>query len=253
MEKTLIANTLKLVAGIILENGGEAYRVEDSVERLGRALGLTDTQVYSVPGSVIMTLSFEDGDSMTQVVRCKKRIVHLDKVDRANRICREVAGGILSPSEALEKLTALRKSADAHPVLVSLLSSALAGGSFAIVFGGTALDAFLAASTSAVVRLVVMLLKVRDGREQVISNILGGALSTLLPALIASALGQTVSAAAAAGAIMHLVPGVAMACAVQDFLKGDITSGLGYSVNALLIAVYVAGGAMAAGKLLLLL
>ncbi len=253
MDRPLIASTLQLVGRIILENGGEAYRVEDSVERLGRALGLINTQVYSVPGSVIMTLVFEDGETCTQVVRCKKRSVHLEKVDMANRICREVAENHLTPAQALVQLTAIQQTQDTHPLYLTLLATAVSSAAFAVMFKGNALDALLAASTAALVRFILYLLEKRDRKEQVISNLLGGALTTLLPALLGALMGQSVSQAAIAGALMHLLPGVPMTCAVQDLLKGDINSGLGYAVNAALVAIYVAGGAMAASRLLLLL
>ena len=253
MDKTLIASTLELVGRIILENGGEAYRVEDSVERLGHAFNLASTQVYSVPGGVMMTLFFKDGENITQVVRCKKRVVHLKKVDMTNRICREVAQAVLTPAEAVRQLTAIEQRDDAHPLYITLLAAAASGAAFSFLFNGNFFDAALAAVTAALVRFILALLKRRNSREQVVSNILGGALTTLFPALIAMAFNQPVTSAAIAGAIMHLLPGVAMGCAVQDLLKGDITSGLGYTVNALLVAIYVAGGAMAASRLLLIL
>lgn len=253
MDKACISSALQLAGRIILENGGEAYRVEDTVERLGRALGLCRIEVYSVPGCVIMTLGFSDGTTDTQVVRSKKRAVHLEKVDQTNRISRDVAQGILTPGDALEKLREINRVPDRLSLRMWLFATALSAGGFTFMFKGSVWDALFAVLTALCVRLMVFLLKKRDWDERVMPNLLGGALTTLLPQVFGLLFGQSVSQAAVAGALMQLLPGLAMTTAVQDILKGDITSGLGNAMNALLTAVLVAGGAMAAGRLMLLI
>ena len=59
--------------------------------------------------------------------------------------------------------------------------------------------------------------------------------------------------ATVAGALMPLLPGLAMTNAVQDTMRGDIVSGLSHGINAILTAAMVAGGALVASSLLTLL
>ena len=40
----------------LIQNGAEIYRVEDSINRLMRAYGYTDTEVFSIPASVILNI-----------------------------------------------------------------------------------------------------------------------------------------------------------------------------------------------------
>ena len=47
-----------------------------------------------------------------------------------------------------------------------------------------------------------------------------------------------------AGAVMPLVPGLAMTNAVQDAMRGDMVSGMSHGVQALLTACLIAGGAL---------
>ena len=49
-----------------------------------------------------------------------------------------------------------------------------------------------------------------------------------------------------AGAIMPLVPGLAMTTAVQDTMRGDMVSGLSHGAQAILTAFLIAGGALLA-------
>lgn len=252
MDKACVSDALQLTGRIILENGGGAFRVEDTVERLALALGLSRIEVYSVPGSVIMTLGYQDGTTETQVVRCIKRTVHLEKVDRVNRISRDVAGGRMTPSEALCQLKQIDSVPDALSLRTTLIATALSAGGLALMFRGSFWDATAASLTALTVRLLIVFLKRRDHHEQVIVHLLGGALTTLLPRLTGLLFAIPTSDAAVAGALMQLLPGLAMTTAVQDLLKGDITSGLGNATQAMLTALLVAGGAMVAGRLMLL-
>ena len=62
-DQSCVMEALRLAGSIILENGGETYRVEDTVDRLGRALGAVDVQSFSVPSGMFITVSFLDGTS----------------------------------------------------------------------------------------------------------------------------------------------------------------------------------------------
>ena len=55
--------------------------------------------------------------------------------------------------------------------------------------------------------------------------------------------------AAIAGAVMPLVPGLAMTNAVQDAVRGDMLSGMSHGMQALLTACLIAGGALMASLL----
>jgi len=57
-ERASIMEAIRLAGSIILENGGETYRVEDTVQRLGLALGAEDVQAFAVTSGVFITLTF---------------------------------------------------------------------------------------------------------------------------------------------------------------------------------------------------
>ena len=56
-----------------------------------------------------------------------------------------------------------------------------------------------------------------------------------------------------AGAVMPLVPGLAMTNAVQDTMRGDMVSGISHGVQAILTAFLIAGGALLAVEIMHLL
>ena len=56
-----------------------------------------------------------------------------------------------------------------------------------------------------------------------------------------------------AGAVMPLVPGLAMTNAVQDTMRGDMVSGLSHGAQSILTAFLIAGGALLALALMRIL
>ena len=85
------------------------------------------------------------------------------------------------------------------------------------------------------------------------ASILGGLLTTLLPLLLARAFPALQTELIVAGAVMPLVPGLAMTNAVQDTMRGDMVSGVSHGVQAVLTAFLIAGGALLAVELMHLL
>ena len=78
---------------------------------------------------------------------------------------------------------------------------------------------------------------------------MGSFFATLLPLLFYHFTHVGTVDACVAGALMPLLPGLAMTNAVQDTMRGDIVSGVAHGMNAILTATLVAGGALIASSL----
>jgi len=85
------------------------------------------------------------------------------------------------------------------------------------------------------------------------ASVLGGMMTSLLPGLLALAMPSLQTELVIAGAVMPLVPGLAMTNAVQDTMRGDMVSGLSHGARAILTAFLIAGGALLAIGILKLL
>ena len=86
----------------------------------------------------------------------------------------------------------------------------------------------------------------RFRRRGLAASILGGLLTALLPQLLTMAVPGLQAELVIAGAVMPLVPGLAMTNAVQDAMRGDMVSGLSHGTQAILTAFLIAGGALLA-------
>ena len=78
-------------------------------------------------------------------------------------------------------------------------------------------------------------------------------LAAFLPMAVNRLTGALVVEAAVAGALMPMLPGLAMTNAVQDTMRGDMVSGISSAVSAAMSAVLLAVGALAGTAFLRLL
>lgn len=242
---------LQLAARIILENGGETFRVEDTVERMGRAFGLKRVDVFAVPSGVFISITDEEENTQTEVNRLRLRGTNLEKVDQANRVSRQVAAGDLTPKEALLGLRKISAAKDTAPAWWLPLAVGASSAGFAVMFGGGPVEFLEAFFLGGLVQALTSLLGRLD-MNQVMASLLGSCLCTLIPLFFHEWTGLGTVDVVVAGALMPLLPGLAMTNAVQDTMRGDMMSGVAHCARAILIAALVAGGALMAHRLFFL-
>ena len=76
----------------ILENGGEIYRVEETINFFLEAYGIYDAQIFAIPATIIVTIE-EDGKPLTLVERVKGSSINLDKLSKFNDLSRRACSG----------------------------------------------------------------------------------------------------------------------------------------------------------------
>ena len=61
-----ILHELLNLAEIMLTNGAEVSRVEETLNRMGHAYGATQMNVFAITSSIVVTMVFEEGEEYTQ-------------------------------------------------------------------------------------------------------------------------------------------------------------------------------------------
>ena len=240
---------LQLAGRLIMENGGETYRVEETITRMGRAFGLEHVESFAVPSGLFVSYRRADGDTETAVMRVHKGSTNLSRVDAVNAVSRQVERGDLTCEEALQRLQAIERRPPALTKPMQVLGAAVSAAGFTLMFGGGAMHATVAAGVAALVQGIGQLLE-QYHMHALVSTLLGSLLSTLLPMAIQRMTGLGMVDAIVAGALMPLLPGLAMTNAVQDAMRGDMISGLSHGLSAILTATLVAGGALMASAVM---
>lgn len=239
---------LELAGRIIMENGGETYRVEETVTRMGAAFGLERVESFAVPSGVFVSYRRADGTTETGVVRVRRKGTDLTRVDEVNAISRQVEEGRLTAGEALARLEQIERAKPSMSSRMLALGASVSAVGFTLMFGGGALDCVEAFATAGLVQVLTMLMA-RKQMQGLAASLVGSFVSTLLPTLVLTWTGLGTVDAIVAGSLMPLLPGLSMTNAVQDTLRGDMVSGVSHAVQAILTAALVAGGALMATSL----
>lgn len=245
-------DTLQLAGKIIMENGGETYRAEETINRMGAGFGLEQVDSFAVPSGLFVSYRSGDGEPVTSVRRVRREGRNLTRVDEVNRVSRLVAAGKLDGREALAQLKEIECHPGSFAGMWCLPAAFLCAAGFTLLFGGSLLSVAIAGAVAAFVQLMETGLS-RFRTRGLAASILGGLLTALLPLLLSMALPALETELVIAGAVMPLVPGLAMTNAVQDTMRGDMVSGISHGVQAILTAFLIAGGALLAVEIMHLL
>lgn len=220
--------------------GGEIYRVEESIMRLLRAYGM-ESQVFAIPNCLNVSVTRPDGKTVTQIRRVPAHGTDIEKLEALNDLCRQLCRVPIPAKEAMAEMKRRLEGERKYRPMTVLLAYFLGAGAFALFFGGTLLDGVAAGLCGVIIGLTQRLMD-RLEANMVLKTIASGAASGLLAlALVALGFGRN-SDVITIGALMILVPGVAMTNAVRDLMVGDMISGLSKLGEAILIAVAIALG-----------
>lgn len=232
---------LTLAGRIILENGGETYRAEDTIIRMAKAMGLKEPDAFGVPSGLFISFTDEAGERQTTVCRMHGRDTDLSRVDAVNQLSRKLSEGQISADKLLAELEALSRPA-LHSRWHAPLTAALTALGFALMFDGSLWEMGISAIAAALTQMIPWVWSWEH--DTMVKLVLGSAISTLLPLLFHHLTGLGLVDAMVAGALMPLVPGLSMTNAVLDVVRGDMVSGTAHGARALLTAALVAGGAL---------
>lgn len=228
-----------LITGkIMLENGAETYRVEDTMMRIAASFGIPNSHSFVIPTGIIFSLSRTEH---AKLVRITARQTDLRKVTMVNHISRLISMGELTASEAYLLLKQVEESHLAYPIGWQIAAAALASGCFLIMFQGSWHDFFPAVISGGLGFSAAVYLhrffEVKFFAEFTASFIIG-LLSFLFVYL---GLGQELDKIII-GSVMPLVPGLLITNAVRDLMAGHLMAGLSKGAEAFLTALAIGAG-----------
>ncbi|WP_053377249.1 threonine/serine exporter family protein [Paenibacillus sp. FJAT-27812] len=229
-----------LLAGkIILQNGGETYRVEDTMMRIAAAYGIENSHSFVTPTGIIFAI---DGSSqMTKLIRISERSTNLLKVSLVNDISRKISSGNLSAGDAHRMLQEVDTHAFIYPAWLKVLAAAIASGCFLIMFQGSWGDfipvVLIGGFGFAFFVRLHRIVPIKFFAEFITALIIG----TLSVFVVHKGLGYDLDKIII-GSVMPLVPGLHITAAVRDLMAGHLVSGLSKGAEAFLTAFAVGAG-----------
>lgn len=232
---------LALMAGhILLEDGAEIYRVEETIDRICGYYGVNSENAFVLSNGIFLTAGSARESFFAKVQHIPVSGTHLNKVAAVNQLSREIVEGKHTIQDAYRILEEIR-TMPGKKRWMQTLASGVGSAAFCIFFGGTFGDSLAAFAAGICLYLYVLWLSVPH-LSKIVGNIGGGALVTVVCCLLyLMGVGENLNFMMI-GTIMPLVPGVAFTNSIRDVADGDYISGSVRMLDALLVFFCIAIG-----------
>ena len=228
---------------ILLENGAEISRVEETMERIAAHYGVERKEFFVLSNGIFTTGDCQPGQRGGQYARVQHipvRGAQLNRVVAVNQLSREIETGCYTLEETRQRLKEIRRM-PGEPPLVQILASGMGSACFCGLFGGGAADC-VAAFVAGFLLYMFVLWAGRKQMSKIVANLLGGAMVTLICILLYRlGLGKDMNHMII-GAIIPLVPGVPFTNGIRDIADGDYISGAVRLLDAILVFLCIAIG-----------
>lgn len=234
---------LKLAVSIgetLLQSGGEIYRVQETVGRILEAYGIEDYNVFVVSNGIFATVHEEREDRGSIVRHVPLGSVHLGKVAELNQLSREICEHKYTVEEAWKRLEHCRNLPSVEN-RKKLLAGGMGCAAFCYIFGGRGLECLIAFGLGVLLQFFLQVVEKRNVSKFIV-NILGSALVTAISFGLTAAGMDFMQDKVVIGAIMQLVPGVALITSIRELFNGDYLSGSIHLADTLMTAACIAVG-----------
>ncbi len=241
--RELKMKTLKLalfLGELLMKNGAETYRVEDSMIRICKSMGFFYINVFVTPTVVIV--SDDRFDGLCYMKSIPYRSINLNKISLLNNFSREFVNKTdVDFVESLNELKEIDKVKPYHPVIL-YTSTGIASALFSAMIGGnqvlTVILSFIVASCASFA----------FDKMFKLSGII--AFSSAFSALLIALTGVVLTrmqllpepTMLIVGGIMPLLPGVAFVQSIRDMISGHLMSGISRFFDAVVTLLAIASG-----------
>lgn len=247
-DKEYKMQTIKLalfLGELLIKNGAETYRVEDSVIRICKSRGYNHINCFTTPTVIIISDDKFDGLCFMKTI--DTRGMNLEKLSLLNNFSREFVNKVDPDINAeIDELHRIDKLKPFRP-LIYFLGTGVASASFAATLGGNQFNTFVLTILVSIVGTYVYDKTLKYSSIIVFSILLSSVVITGMGVLFKNIGLIPRSSALIVGSIMPLLPGVAFVKSMRDLISGNLLSG-----TARLFEVFVIVTAIASGVALVL-
>lgn len=236
-----IMETAMLAGEILLENGAEIFRVEDTVKRICTHYGMHSGSTFVLTNGIFVTSGNAVEETFARVRQLPVRGANLDKVAAVNQLSREIVEGRYTVGEARDMLEEIKKRPGKSKKML-LFAAGMSAACFCHMFGGNLTDSAAAFLAGVLVYLFILLVG-DPWLSKIVTYVAGGAIVTLTCAFLSGLYAGSHMNEMIIGAMMPLVPGLAFTNGIRDLANGDYLSGSVRLLDAMLVFLCIAVGA----------
>lgn len=231
---------IALSAGqILMSNGAEIYRVEETIERICSTYGL-DCECMATPRGVFISIMDGEDEKVTSLKKIRVKRVDLYRIELVNSFARNMDKNSLTFEEAKKILRDI-DNAPYFTFMVRAFAASMTSFVYCLFFNGTIYDSVV----SAIIAIWVYAMLERVSKvgffqffEFFFSGLIIGVISIAAQACAPIVNKDNVII----GAIMILIPGVALTNGIKDIIYGDFATGMVKFGEAMLIIIAIGAG-----------
>lgn len=224
---------------VLLENGAEIARVEDTMETISSHFGAHDKNFFVLSNGIFTTGS-NGREQYAKAESIPMKGIQMAKIVEINNLSREVASGKYTLEQTREKIREIHHMAPKR-AWVQILGSAFGSAGFCIIFGGGFLDAAASFVVGFLLWAFVLLIS-RPHVSKFLVSLLGATFAAVLCMLFESIgfgeqLGNMII-----GSVIPLIPGVAFINGIRDIANEDYIAGITRLLDAMFVFLGIAIG-----------
>lgn len=223
----------------LLESGYEIMKTQKTMEILCRTFEAEKIDIFVIPSEINATIKFQDGNYISQMRAIENSSTNLYLIEKLNALSRKICLEKI-PLEEAEKMFQSTIKLTPYKEVFNSIGAGLGTSGFAMFFGGTILDGLCAFLIGFIAYYIFDLLMAHFSKVSVsfMVSFIDGVIAVILYKFgLCNNLDVVMI-----GAIMTIIPGMALGNSVKDLLIGNTISGILTLINAGLIAVAVASG-----------
>jgi len=233
--------SLSLWAGqMLLQNGADSQKVEETVHRLGTQLGCDWMDVVVLYDSIIAT-TLNNREFRTKARRAPGRGVNLEKIALISDLNYQAERGELDRFGLRRELRRIDTLTTNYGRWTVVLFVGLSCAAFARLFGGD----LVAIAVTFLASSIGMFIRQEMGHRHF--NPILTTITTATAASLVASVGVLLElgrdpAVAISAAVLLLVPGVPLINATEDLLNGQVMNGLARGIWGLILSLAIALG-----------
>ena len=224
---------------LLLKNGAEIYRVEESMTHMCQAYGFTNIEIFAIPTYYTLSLTLTDGTLYNKSIRSRRNRVHLDRLYELNTLIRQISNKELSYDDISQRIEAIKNSKLNLPLI--FFGYVFSAAMFALFFGGGVSEMIVAGIIGGILYFAIYLMEL-FAINSIVRSLVGSMILSALAILAYKCHLIINQQATITGALMILVPGIAITNSLRDIIGGDFVSGLSRMIEAILTATAIAVG-----------
>ncbi len=246
MEQNLMPDTKKdilrltlFLGELMLSNGAETYRVEDSIIRICKSRNYNHINVFTSPTVIIISDYRFDGYSFMKTI--KSRSINLDKISKLNNFSRKYVSNNISVEDSMKELKEIMNSTSYSPLVLSFCTG-LGSAFFATLLKGNNIPTFICTFITSILAVNIYKKTMKLSNIPTFSSLISSTFIALVGVILSQLNILVTPAFLIVGSIMPLLPGVSFVKGIRDLIAGDLISGVSRAFDAGITAISIACG-----------